>query len=421
VNDAEYTVTMPSMIEMRAILFNGLLLCLVGSIESLMTAEVVSTMTETVHDSGMVVAAMGVGNILSGMLGGMGGNAMIGLSTIVCLNGGGKSRIAPVTTACLIFAMCAFAFPVLNYIPLSSLVGIMMIVILHTFKWYFVPVLLTTLLPMSVRDGVQRLSARMIPAGQRAGGHHGLRMQQKIDRMDALIVFVVTLLTLLTNLVYAVGVGLLISCARFSWSISSELRVTHETEIAHGHPRKTYTVDGPLFFASSKRFTSAITERDDPDDVEIHFAHGELFDYTAIAALAAVARRYEAVGKRVVFRRLSARSVKRVAKAAHLVSEIQIGTQIGAPSPSPASSATTPNRIVRAASYDSLALDVAVHEAEGEGPDPLSGASITARDRAAHPGLTFASGFSGVKRHRKPKYKRGHVQLTEENDDSIVI
>ena len=51
-----------------------------------------------------------------------------------CLNGGGKSRIAPVVTALLVFSMCAFAYPVLNYIPLSSLVGIMLIVIIHTFK-----------------------------------------------------------------------------------------------------------------------------------------------------------------------------------------------------------------------------------------------------------------------------------------------
>ena len=255
-------------------------------------------------------------------------------------------------------------------------------------------------------------------------------MRRKIDRMDALIVFVVTALTLLTNLVYAVGVGLLISCARFSWAISAELRVTHEIEGAV----KTYTVDGPLFFASSKKFTASITEKADPEHVEIRFTHGELFDYTAIAALAAVAKRYEAVGKRVVFRQLSERSVKRVAKAAHLVSEINISSgeiniagataaSPGAPT-SPGALASpgapaAPTRIVRAASYDSLALDISANEPESHSGS-LSGPSVTSRDPRSHPGLTFATGFAGVKRSKKIKYKRAHVQLREENDDPIA-
>ena len=433
-------------LQARTVLYNGLLLCLVGSIESLMTAEVVSTMTDTSHDSGRVVAAMGLGNLISGFLGGMGGNAMIGLSTIVCLNGGGKSRIAPVTTAVLVFVMCAFAYPMLNYIPLSSLVGIMLIVILHTFQWFFVPVLLTTALPMSARDCLQRLAARAVPARRRASGKAALRMRRKIDRMDALIVFVVTILTLLTNLVYAVGVGLLISCARFSWAISSgnqtrpnhpnqthteqshqstplswarsssELRVTHEIE----GDVKTYTVDGPLFFASSKAFTSAITEKVDPDYVEILFTHGELFDYTAIAALASVAKRYEAVGKEVVFRKLSERSVKRVAKAAHLVSEINITSSSPHVSSEAAGRETGSDRIgpriVRTGSYDTFALDISSHEPES------SGASVASRHPAAHPGLTFASGFAGFRRSRKIKYKRArkHTRFVQEEGDSAA-
>ena len=54
----------------------------------------------------MVVGAMGIGNVISGFLGGMGGNAMIGLSTIACLNGG-RERIAPVVTAIGVFLTMA--------------------------------------------------------------------------------------------------------------------------------------------------------------------------------------------------------------------------------------------------------------------------------------------------------------------------
>ena len=58
------------------IVIQGIFLCLVGSIESLMTAEVVESFTKEPGDGNRTVLAMGGANLLSGFLGGMGGNAM---------------------------------------------------------------------------------------------------------------------------------------------------------------------------------------------------------------------------------------------------------------------------------------------------------------------------------------------------------
>ena len=108
--------------------------------DRLMTAEVVSSFTKTPHHSGLVVGAMGVGNIVSGFFGGMGGNAMIGLSTIACLNGG-RGRVAPLATAVGILLCVSIAYEVLNYIPMAALAGIMIVVVLHTFKWFSFPLI----------------------------------------------------------------------------------------------------------------------------------------------------------------------------------------------------------------------------------------------------------------------------------------
>ena len=135
------------------IITQGILLCTVGCIESLMTAQVVSSYTKTAHHSGLVVGAMGVGNLISGFLGGMGGNAMIGLSTIACLNGG-RGRIAPLTTALGILVCVSCAYNVLNFIPMAALAGVMIVVVLHTFKWFSVPTLLAALLPRSYRAAI---------------------------------------------------------------------------------------------------------------------------------------------------------------------------------------------------------------------------------------------------------------------------
>jgi hypothetical protein len=152
----EYGLSKLNMASLPTIFLQGVLLCAVGSIESLMTAEVVSSFTKSTHHSGMVVAAMAVGNVVSGFLGGMGGNAMIGLSTIACLNGG-RRRIAPVVTALAIFVCVAAAYPVLNYIPIAALVGIMMIVVRRALRPSLLPnTLLRTAISAATRRQVSR-------------------------------------------------------------------------------------------------------------------------------------------------------------------------------------------------------------------------------------------------------------------------
>merc|ERR1719191_354779 len=83
------------------IIVQGILLAVVGSIESLMTSEVVESYVKTPSNGQKTLFAMGVGNILSGAFGGMGGNAMIGLSTINSLNGG-TGRLSPTVTALVV-------------------------------------------------------------------------------------------------------------------------------------------------------------------------------------------------------------------------------------------------------------------------------------------------------------------------------
>merc|ERR1719215_2132192 len=144
------------------IAIQGLLLCLVGSIESLMTSEVVEAFTKTPSDGDRTVLAMGVGNLISGFMGGMGGNAMIGLSTVNCLNGG-RGRLGPTCTALGIMACVMGAYPLLNFIPVAALAGIMIVVVLHTFKWFSLGMIIAALLPQSIRQKAYPRLQRKVP------------------------------------------------------------------------------------------------------------------------------------------------------------------------------------------------------------------------------------------------------------------
>ena len=268
---------------------------------------------------------MGVGNILSGFLGGMGGNAMIGLSTIACLNGG-RGRVAPVTTALGIIIIVGAAYSVLNYIPLAALAGIMIVVVLHTFKWFSLPMILAALVPKDKRNACGKWSA--------CGGIH-----RKVIRSDVLVMLGVSILVVLTNIVLAVGIGLGLSAAAFAWEASKQQQITsfittttsprryRPSKPADTKPNglngdgvvgdhqaggeqqgaaaskdgtrlvKRYEVRGPLFFAATHRFSEYFSPEDDPDDVIVTFTTGTIFDYTMMDALVALTAAYNAEGK----------------------------------------------------------------------------------------------------------------------------
>merc|ERR1719181_423932 len=132
------------------IIVQGLLLCIAGVVQGLMTTEVVTSFVKTPAHTPSIVYSMGAANLISGFLGGMGGDAMIGLSTINCLNGG-KGRLAPTVTALGVMLCTMVAYPVLNFIPIAALAGVMIVVVLHTFKWGKIPMIISACLPASAR------------------------------------------------------------------------------------------------------------------------------------------------------------------------------------------------------------------------------------------------------------------------------
>lgn len=61
-----------------------------------------------------------------------------------------------------------------------------------------------------------------------------------------------------------------------------------------------YTVDGELFFASSNDLTTQFEYTHDPDRVIIDMSRSHVWDASTVAALDAIATKYERHGKRVI-------------------------------------------------------------------------------------------------------------------------
>ncbi|CAK8989156.1 unnamed protein product [Durusdinium trenchii] len=230
------------------------------------------------------------------------GNAMIGLSTVNCLNGG-KGRLGPCVTALGIMACVMGAYPLLNFIPVAALAGIMLVVVFHTFKWFTIPMILAALLPRSLRNK--------------------LSLQRKVPRIDALVIIIVTILCKWpagTNIAVAVGVGVAICSMSYAWRSADtfEVIVSEENEI------KTYFVHGPFFFTSANRFLKILNADTDPEVVEVVFSEAtSLFDYSAMQAMNKISAEYKSKGKQILFKSLCSKSTKLLMKAQHLMAETE--------------------------------------------------------------------------------------------------
>lgn len=214
------------------------------------------------------------GNLISGFFGGMGGNAMIGLSTINCLNGG-RTRVAPTFTAVMVAVMIAGAYPVLNYIPVASLSGIMFVVVLHTFKWFSL-----RLVYEGVRDAYQK------------------KENPSIHLFEVAVIVIVTVVTILYNLVYSVVLGVVLTSLRASYLLAKKTIVAGRDEAVTPSltsAEKVYDAPGPLFFACCMDLKQALDPDNDPKRVDLVVP--SLLDYSAATAVKKAIDAYELNGK----------------------------------------------------------------------------------------------------------------------------
>ncbi|KAK3251244.1 hypothetical protein CYMTET_39413 [Cymbomonas tetramitiformis] len=281
------------------IFLQGFLLAAVGVIESLMTQNVVNTLTKSEGDPAKTVAAMGVANVISGFWGGMGGNAMIGLSTINGLSGG-KGRLSTVTVALGVMCCIMGGYPVLNFIPVSALAGVMIVVVLHTFKWFSLKMMLAAALPLSVRQ--------LIGIGN-----------VKVQRMDAVVILVVCVVTIVTNLAYAVLAGIVISALQFSYLSGQAVEVK---QVSKDTKEIVYAIDGPLFFASNMPFVKKFDYENDPEQVTLLLDAATVFDFSGLDALNTVSKHYADKGKKVTVKNMHSGCASMYYKAHELTAHI---------------------------------------------------------------------------------------------------
>ncbi len=213
-------------------IFTALTLALLGAIDSLLTSVVADNMTKTKHKPNKELIGQGIGNSIAAIFGGIPG-AGATIRTVVNINSGGKTRLSGMVAGILLLIILLALGPIASQIPAAVLAGIL----------------------ITVGIGVM--------------DYKGLKAIPYMPRPEVIIMIVVMVLSSVWNLVYAVGIGLVIASLMFMKkigdltaersdvkSLKKEKGWSDEIDFPEKLKEQVFIkhIKGPLFFGSTSDF-----------------------------------------------------------------------------------------------------------------------------------------------------------------------
>ena len=222
-------------------IFTGFTLALLGAIDSLLTSIVADNMTKTKHNPNKELIGQGIGNSIAAIFGGIPG-AGATIRTVVNIDSGGKTKLSGMIAGVMLLFILLALGPIASKIPAAVLSGILISVGIGVMDYKGLKAIPS--LPKDVSFGPFKLSSEVI------------------------IMLTVLLLSTFWDLIFAVGIGLIISCLMFMKKIGDltseysnvialkEENWLDEKNIPERLKESVFIkhIKGPLFFGSTSDF-----------------------------------------------------------------------------------------------------------------------------------------------------------------------
>ena len=211
---------------------SAITLALLGAIDSLLTSVVADNITKTRHLPNKELIGQGIGNSIGSLFGGIPG-AGATIRTVVNIQSGGKTKLSGMVASIALLIILLILSPLASKIPAAVLAGIL----------------------VTVGIGVM--------------DYKGLKALNKIPKSEVVVMVVVLLLSVLWNLVYAVGIGLILAALFFMKKMGDlskeEARILSavnektwmdETQLSNSFLENVFIkhLNGPLFFGFTSEF-----------------------------------------------------------------------------------------------------------------------------------------------------------------------
>lgn len=122
--------------QINEMLVDGLVLGMLGCIDALLTSVIADSLTQTQHDSNKELIGQGIGNLVSGLCGGLPGAGST-TGTVVNIQAGGRTALSGLSRAFILLIVVLWAAPLTKNIPLAVLAGIVLKVGIDIIDWKF--------------------------------------------------------------------------------------------------------------------------------------------------------------------------------------------------------------------------------------------------------------------------------------------
>ncbi|OCQ94229.1 sodium-independent anion transporter [Nostoc sp. MBR 210] len=160
--------------QITTMIIDGAMLGMLGCIDTLLTAVIADSLTRTEHKSDKELIGQGIGNLVSGLCGGLPG-AGATMGTVVNIQAGANTALSGLTRAVILLVVVLWAAGLTQPIPMAVLAGIALKVGIDILDWSF------------------------------------LKRAHKVSLKGTIIMYGVLFLTVFVDLIVAVGVGVFIA------------------------------------------------------------------------------------------------------------------------------------------------------------------------------------------------------------------
>ena len=266
----------------RSDLIHGLLgpavtVAMLGAIESLMSAVVADRMSNDRHNPNVELIGQGVANIASPLFGGLPATGAIA-RTATNIRAGAQSPVAGMIHSLTLLCILLFAAPLVRYVPMAVLAGVLMVVSYNMGEWREIPQLL------------------------------------KLTKTDVSVWLVTFALTVFADLTVAVEAGMILAALLFISRVANTTSVSQVTDdyVEDGRVHilqdkdipyyaTIFRIHGPFLFGATEKL-SVVTERihELPPIVILRLRNMTALDATGLFALQEVASQLRATDRTLI-------------------------------------------------------------------------------------------------------------------------
>lgn len=233
-----------------AVLPDALTIAVLAAIESLLSCVVSDGMIGDRHNSNTELIAQGIGNICSGIFGGIPATGAIA-RTAANVKNGGRSPVSGMVHAVVLLAFLLVLMPLAKMIPMPVIAAILFMVAYNMSEW-----------------------------------RHFVHICRTAPKSDILVMVLTFALTVAFDLVVAIAVGLVLAVVLFMKRMGDVTHVRRwESREESGKviPAHTvvYEIHGPMFFADSDKFRE-FEVHDDTKTLIVRMGNVATVDATAM-------------------------------------------------------------------------------------------------------------------------------------------